>query len=213
VPTGRRPTVGVSGLVLGGGWGFAATHGGLTCDNLLASDIVLADARTVTATSGGDTDDLFWGLRGGGGGNFGVNTSFTFRLHDVSAPVTIFRIVWPGEKQVELLTMLQKMQHDFSQMISSRIKVLPKLPDALPCRDQLLVTTLGQFFGPMSEAMEALAPALALVNPIARDVREMSYWRARDYLVTDDPNGMYDLRSAFVAEALSAQGRRRCCNG
>jgi FAD/FMN-containing dehydrogenase len=206
VPTGRRPTVGVSGLVLGGGWGFAATHGGLTCDNLLASDIVLADARTVTATSGGDTDDLFWGLRGGGGGNFGVNTSFTFRLHDVSAPVTIFRIVWPGEKQVELLTMLQKMQHDFSQMISSRIKVLPKLPDALPCRDQLLVTTLGQFFGPMSEAMEALAPALALVNPIARDVREMSYWRARDYLVTDDPNGMYDLRSAFVAEALSAQG-------
>jgi hypothetical protein len=64
------------------------------------------------------------------------------------------------------------------------------------------VATLGQFFGPLDQALEALAPALKLVKPLKRDIRQMSYWQARDYLITDDPNGMYDLRSSYVAEAL-----------
>ncbi len=206
VPSGRCPTVGASGLVLGGGWGFSATHAGLTCDSLLSSNVVLADTKLVKAVSGGDTDDLFWALRGGGGGNFGVNTSFTFKLHEVKEDVTIFNILWPGEKQVEMLQLLQKIQQDHATQMSTRTKAYPKQAGAFPKRGDLQVTTLGQFFGPIEQALEALAPALALVTPIKKDIRQMRYWQARDYLITDDPTGMYDLRSSYVKDAMSAEG-------
>jgi FAD/FMN-containing dehydrogenase len=205
VPSGRCPTVGASGLVLGGGWGFSATHAGLTCDSLVGTDIVLADGSKVTA-SDSENDALFWALRGGGGGNFGVNTSFTFRLHDVGDPVTIFNIVWPGEQQIRMLDTLQHIQNDNARQISTRTKAFPDSPGANPRLEQLRVTTLGQFFGPIEDARKALSPALDLVAPLKQDIRQMSYWQARDYLITDDPNGMYDLRSSYVAEALSPEG-------
>ncbi len=202
IPSGRCPTVGASGLVLGGGWGFSATHAGLTCDSLVQTYVVLANGQQVSADAQGDHRDLFWGLRGGGGGNFGINTAFSFELHEVKDDVTIFNIVWPGEKQIELLTALQEIQNNHAQQISTRTKAYPDAPGAFPRREQLLVTTLGQFFGPREKALEALAPALKLVKPLKQDIRQMSYWQARDYLITDDPNGMYDLRSSYVAESL-----------
>lgn len=206
IPSGRCPTVGTSGLVLGGGWGFAATHSGLTCDSLKESTVVLADTKVVTAKAGGDTDDLFWALRGGGGGNFGVNTSFTFKLHDVKKDVTVFNILWPGEKQIEMLLTLQKIQNTVGQQISTRTKAYPDKPGARPTREQLQVNTLGQFWGTREEALEALAPALSLLKPLSSDIRQMKYWQARDYFITDDPTGMYDLRSSYVGEGMSAQG-------
>ena len=206
IPSGRCPTVGTSGLVLGGGWGFSATHSGLTCDALKSSKVVLADGKLVTAQAGGDTDDLFWALRGGGGGNFGVNTSFTFELHDVKKDVTVFNILWPAEKQVEMLLLLQSLQNSLGKQISTRTKAYPDSVGPRPTRGQLQVNTLGQFWGTREQALEALAPALSLVKPLSADIRQMKYWQARDYFITDDPNGMYDLRSSYIGESMSAEG-------
>ena len=206
IPSGRCPTVGTSGLVLGGGWGFSATHSGLTCDALKSSTVVLADSKLVTAQAGGDTDDLFWALRGGGGGNFGVNTSFTFELHDVKKDVTVFNILWPAEKQVEMLLLLQSLQNALGKQISTRTKAYPDSAGPRPTRGQLQVNTLGQFWGTREQALEALAPALSLVKPLSADIRQMKYWQARDYFITDDPTGMYDLRSSYVGESMSAEG-------
>jgi FAD/FMN-containing dehydrogenase len=82
VPTGSCPTVGISGLALGGGVGFAARVFGATCDNILGVRMVTADGRVVTADPATNAD-LYWACRGGGGGNFGVVTALTLATHPV----------------------------------------------------------------------------------------------------------------------------------
>ncbi|MGW0731077.1 FAD-binding oxidoreductase [Streptomyces sp. NPDC002851] len=100
VPAGIMSTTGVSGLTLGGGHGHLTRKYGLTIDSLLAADVVLADGKFVTA-SAKEYPDLFWALRGGGG-NFGVVTSFTFQLHPVGT-VGVALTVWPIDRTREVM--------------------------------------------------------------------------------------------------------------
>ena len=93
VPAGSCPAVGIAGLTLGGGVGVLGRKFGLTCDNLLAAQVVVADGRVLTCDASHDPD-LFWALRGGGGGNFGVVTSFTFQAHQVDT-LSLFTLNWP----------------------------------------------------------------------------------------------------------------------
>ncbi len=201
IASGRCPTVGASGLVLGGGWGFSATRNGLTCDALLATDAVTADGvlRRATARTGED-DNLFWAARGGGGGNFAVHTAFTFQAHEVGN-VTVFNIIWPARQQIELMLDLQDIQLANAGEISMRSKFAPASAEST-ARDQLRVQTLGQFFGPPDKLKALLERPLARVAPIVAEINGMNYWSARDYLVTDDPVGLYDIRSSYVAGRL-----------
>jgi FAD/FMN-containing dehydrogenase len=79
IPAGSCPSIGVGGHALGGGFGLAARRFGLTADNLIAVEIVTADGQVRTANQQNDPD-LLWALKGGGGGNFGVATNFTFKI-------------------------------------------------------------------------------------------------------------------------------------
>ncbi|GCE23928.1 FAD-binding oxidoreductase [Dictyobacter kobayashii] len=92
IPAGSCPTVGVAGLTMGGGVGVLGRKFGLTCDNLVSAQVVLADGRVVTCDAS-QNSSLFWALRGGGGGNFGIVTSFTFQTHPV-ASLSIFTLGW-----------------------------------------------------------------------------------------------------------------------
>src|SRR5262245_52822405 len=100
VPSGIISTTGVGGLTLGGGLGHLTRHCGLSIDNLLAVDMVLADGRFVTA-SAKENPDLFWAVRGGGG-NFGVVTAFTFKAHDVKIDYA-GPILYPLEDAADVL--------------------------------------------------------------------------------------------------------------
>jgi FAD/FMN-containing dehydrogenase len=91
---GSCPTVGISGHLLGGGYGYLARPYGLACDSLLSVDLINPDGRQVRADAHQNTD-LYWACRGGGGGSFGVATGFTVRLKKV-ANVIVFRVVWLG---------------------------------------------------------------------------------------------------------------------
>lgn len=101
-PLGINSTTGVAGLTLGGGFGWLSRKYGMTIDNLLSADVVLADGRQVHASET-ENDDLFWGLRGGGG-NFGVVTRFEFKLHPVGPDVLGGLIVFPFDQARSVLT-------------------------------------------------------------------------------------------------------------
>ncbi len=105
LPAGSCPTVGIAGLALGGGVGVLGRKLGLTCDSLLSTQIVVADGRMLTCDANHNAD-LFWSLRGGGGGNFGVSTSFTFKIYPVST-LTIFTLRWPWSSAADVVAAWQ----------------------------------------------------------------------------------------------------------
>jgi FAD/FMN-containing dehydrogenase len=127
VPSGFISTTGVGGLTLGGGIGYLTRSCGLTIDNLLSVDIVLADGSFITADEQ-QSADLFWAVRGGGG-NFGVVTSFTFRTHPVQT-VTAGPIFWQLEDAPEVMQRYQEFITDAPEEINGffAFLVVPPVP-------------------------------------------------------------------------------------
>jgi FAD/FMN-containing dehydrogenase len=105
VPGGSCPTVGIAGLALGGGVGVVGRLLGLTCDNLLAVQIVTADGAVRDVSPASDPD-LFWACQGGGGGSFGVVTAFTFRTHP-APDLTLFYLTWPWSQAAAVISAWQ----------------------------------------------------------------------------------------------------------
>jgi len=205
-PGGRCPTVGIGGLILGGGWGFAATRHGATCDSLVATDVVLADATVVTASPEVNAD-LFWGVRGAAGGNLGVNAGFSLQTY--AAPnVTVFTLTWPPAKQVELMDALQTLQIDHPKNLSTRQTIVMTAAVAKPSPEQLCATAAGLYWGSKADLIDALQPVLAVAKPAPAEshIAEMTYWEGRDFLATNDPQGLYVSKNSFLGERMSIEG-------
>lgn len=133
---------GIAGLTLGGGMGWLMREHGLTCDNLVSAQTVMADGRTVIASSESD-HDLFWALRGGGG-QFGVVTEFEFDLHDVGPEVAVAQIAFPLERGAEPLLVARDIAAAGARarnmfIVSLELPDAPHMPDAVRNRRVLVV--------------------------------------------------------------------------
>jgi FAD/FMN-containing dehydrogenase len=124
-PLGINSTTGVAGLTLGGGFGWTTRKFGLTVDNLISADVVTADAKLVRA-SDKENQDLFWALRGGGG-NFGVVTSFEFKLHPLGPEVLSGLIVHPLDRARELLPEFRRIAREAPDELTTWV-VMRKAP-------------------------------------------------------------------------------------
>ena len=185
---------GVGGLTLGGGFGRLARRFGLALDNLKAVDIVTADGRLLHA-SADENPDLFWGVRGGGG-NFGVVTSFEFHLHPMQRTVVGGEMIWPLEQARDVL----RFYADYAM----------NAPDELYCDAYMQATMTGEgngvgmhvcYSGPESEAEKVLAPIKKLGDPMLNTVAAVDYVAIQKSWDNTDPRntGEY-LKSGFINE-------------
>src|SRR5688572_2960752 len=127
-PGGRVTTTGVGGFTTGGGYGWTSSKHGLTCDNLLSAEVVLADGRIVTASEH-ENADLFWGIRGGGG-NFGIVTEFEYRLHPLGPIVLAGLALWPIERAADVLREWRDYVDGAPDELSTACVILTAPPEA-----------------------------------------------------------------------------------
>ena len=169
VPTGVASTTGIGGLTLGGGMGHITRHYGLAIDNLLEVDMVLADGRFVTASTERHPD-LFWAIRGGGG-NFGVVTSFLFRLHPAGT-VYAGPMLWHLDQMEDVLRWYNEFQPNSPEELNGSLMVIsvppgPPFPEAL--HNLTMCAIAWCWSGPLEQAEAVFEPIRTQFGPPALD--------------------------------------------
>ncbi len=204
VPTGRCPSVGVAGLVLGGGIGFSDKMFGLTCDRLLATTLVLADGRVVQASEDSHPD-LFWACRGGAGNNFGVHTSFTFRYEQFHGTVGFYQFRWSLDSVLPVIAVTQQIVQDTvsNKRFHCRLGIGTQGRTRGQIRANANVNVIGQHYGSLEELRTILAPLLAIgtAGERARNhaaIREVTPGQASELLSATTPVDRFASKSAIL---------------
>jgi FAD/FMN-containing dehydrogenase len=204
---GRISTTGVGGLTIGSGSGWLERTFGYTVDNLLSAQVVTAAGDVVTASEL-ENEDLFWGLRGGGG-NFGVVTSFEFRLHELGPTVAGGLMMYPRERAADVLRELRDFMVGAANEVNSGFAFLTAPPEEFvpeEVRGKPVFGVVYLYAGPSDEGMEAAAefkrrldePALDLVGP-------MPYTVVQQLLDAGNPPGRHQYwKSDYVRELSDA---------
>jgi FAD/FMN-containing dehydrogenase len=193
-PLGTVSHTGVGGLVTGGGFGRLSRKFGLAIDNLTSVHVVTADGQFHRA-SADENPDLFWGVRGGGG-NFGIVTSFEFRLHPMQRQVMAGRIVYPIERAKEALTLFAEYGPQASDDLNLGF-VMAQPPGGEPGAFVFDVC----YAGPADRVDAELAPLRSLGRPLADDVTAQDYVAVQRSGDNSDPRamGIY-LKGGFVPD-------------
>jgi FAD/FMN-containing dehydrogenase len=203
VPGGRISGTGVGGLTLGGGEGWLSCKHGLSSDNLVAAELVTADGSTVVVRE--DTaPELFWALRGGGG-NFGVVTAFTFRLHPVRPLVLAGMLGYPLSAAPEVLATLAELhaagEEDFAGAAAFRLAPpAPFVPGDLVGTP--IIAVIPTWFGEPEAGKAFLAPLRERVRPVVDAVAPMPYVALQSMLDAGSPKGMRNRWSGALVPEL-----------
>lgn len=198
---GRVSTTGLAGFTLGGGSGWLERAYGFACDHLVSVDLVTAAGELVTA-SAQENPELFWALHGGGG-NFGVATSFKFALHDLGPTVHAGLMLWPGDAAPEISRGYRDLALKAPDAVGSALVYLTAPPEPFVPEDMLGKLAVGMayvFAGDAAEGAEQVKPYRAL-NPSVDLVGDMNY--ADFQCMIDDPPNLYNYWSADYHNELS----------
>jgi FAD/FMN-containing dehydrogenase len=188
---GTISTTGIAGLTLGGGFGWLTRQYGLVCDNLLSADVVTADGRFLHA-SAEENPDLFWGLHGGGG-NFGVVTSFEYRLHEVGPTILAGPIFHAADDAQELFRAFRDTAATAPDALGGMAAMLTS-PEGAP-----LAAFVPVWTGPLDEGEAVLRPLREVGSPVADLVGPMPYRTMQSLLDGAFPSGRRNYwKSGFL---------------
>jgi len=198
-------STGIAGLTLGGGIGYLDRLAGLTCDNLLGAEVVTADGQVLRA-SGDSHPDLFWALRGGGG-NFGIVASFTYRLHAVTG-VYGGLLGYTVDRAVDVLQAYREVSADAPDRLALYAGLVtappaPFVPEHL--RGQRVAGLIPVYFGAADEATRVLAPLLAAAPPVLDLTKPMTYREVQQLTNGLNPPGMHHYYTAEWLHGLDDQ--------
>jgi FAD/FMN-containing dehydrogenase len=198
---GLVSSTGVGGFTLGGGIGWTMRKFGLATDNLVAADVVTADGHLVRASET-ENAELLWGLRGGGG-NFGIVTSFELALHPLGPMVYSGLVVYPGAAAADVLRAFRKWAEDAPDEITALVNLTtaPPLP-AIPAEwhGKKIAALLAVSTGPLEEGDAVVAPLRAAAEPIADLLGPMPYLAMQTLL---DPLWPQGIHAYFKAANLA----------
>lgn len=202
VPGGIVSETGIAGLTLGGGFGWLTREHGFTSDNLVSADVVTANGRLVTASEN-ENPDLFWGIRGGGG-NFGVVTSFTYRMRSVGEEVLAGLVFYPLDDAADTLRFFR----DFTSTTPVRLGAMavfllappaPFLPEILHGTPVLALIVC--YNGDLDEGERVLQPLRDYGNPLFDGIARKPFAVHNSFLDAGQPSGKYYYwKSEYVTE-------------
>ncbi len=200
-PLGFVSETGVAGLTLGGGFGYLTRRFGWSVDNLLEVEIVTADGRVVRANHE-EHPELFWALRGGGG-NFGVVTSFTYRLHPVGPKIVAGLIAWPANRAAEILELYRRTTASAPRELTLVLvlRFAPPAPFIPPdWRGKPIVGIIACHTGSLEQGHRDLAPLKEFGGAIADVIMEKTYVEQQSMVDANQPKGNhYYWKSEYLS--------------
>lgn len=202
LPAGTAPDVGVGGLTLGGGIGLLSRKYGLTCDNLKQVKMVVASgrygAKKIIANKK-QHSDLLWASRGGGGGNFGIATAYTFRVRPIRT-VSIYSITWKWRDLEKIFPTWQRWAPSVTNRLTSTIEVAAKQVGT--------IVSTGQLLGSAAELRRWIRPLLRTGTPVEVMVRTVPFIEATRFFAEGDLNlePKFKISGAFGYRPLPREG-------
>lgn len=197
-PFGDSSTVGIGGISTGGGITAIQRTAGLISDNILEATLVDANGDILRASET-ENPDLYWAIRGGGGGNFGIITSYTFRVRPAPFEVGIFQVIWPWEQLAEVIDAWQRWAPSVDVRLGTILELFSKTNG--------LVRSQGIFLGPKAELEKLITPLTDAGSPTTVFIDEVTLSEAIEFWAPNEP--LFDKQkttwsSAWVEQILPA---------
>ncbi|CAG8561690.1 8737_t:CDS:2, partial [Scutellospora calospora] len=196
LPAGSCPNVGIGGHATGGGFGTVSRKYGMSSDNIISAEMVIANGTFISPINSTHNSDLFFVLRGAGNSGYGIITSLTFKIYSIQPIVTTIILSYNSEQIETLFMSLSKAAKNLDDNITPYLTLLPDSDSSYTC------TVTGVYLGPAVEARNAVKELIELSNPAETDFKESTWWESVLEVSTKETIQPIFTRKAFKATSF-----------